>query len=150
MFIELYVVPYGFLFLLWLLWLNFYLFGLFFWIELLFRTYGFQIKLWYVSAVIGIFNFEMAFFLGLLYFLGSVGFEFYIVFRTIRTLVAGIRLFKLMAIIVFLFNEFASVILIFDVKNIALLILDISSGIKHIMVCLLFLRLIFELAPIKL
>lgn len=150
MFIELYVVPYGFLFLLWLLWLNFYLFGLFFWIELLFRTYGFQIKLWYVSAVIGIFNFEMAFFLGLLYFLGSVGFEFYIVFRTIRTLVAGIRLFKLMAIVIFLFNEFASVILIFDVKNIALLILDISSGIKHIMVCLLFLRLIFELAPIKL
>lgn len=55
-----------------------------------------------------------------------------------------------MAIIIFLFNEFASVILIFDVENIALLILDISSGIKHIMVCLLFLRLIFELAPIKL
>lgn len=150
MFIELYVVPYGFLFLPWLLWLNFYLFGLILWLELLFRTYGFQIKLWYVSAVIGIFNLEMTLFLGLLYFLGSVGFEFYIVFRTIRTLVAGIRLFKLMAIVIFLFNEFASVILIFDVENIALLILDISSGIKHIMVCLLFLRLIFELAPIKL
>lgn len=121
-------------------------------VKLFFGDWGFQVEFRDVAAVVHIVDLEMAFLFWLLDFLGSIRDELGIVFRWPGTIIARIRLFKLMLFVFFLFNgKLLTPVIFLHIKYIGLLLFHIPrTGIQNMMVSLLLLRSVLKLAPVEL